>query len=56
LRKWDVIIVTKRACLVLQVNKFDHINLRFRFTWGDRQPDCLADRPVTGPRQSTINP
>eukprot|EP00983_Pelagomonas_calceolata_P130764 1161712-Pelagomonas_calceolata.AAC.18 len=26
---------------------------RFRFTWGDLQPDCLADRPVTGPRQPT---
>eukprot|EP00983_Pelagomonas_calceolata_P043487 1138920-Pelagomonas_calceolata.AAC.5 len=24
-----------------------------RFTWGDFQPDCSADRPVTGPRQST---
>eukprot|EP00983_Pelagomonas_calceolata_P029664 929098-Pelagomonas_calceolata.AAC.1 len=25
---------------------------RFRFTRGDLQPDCPADRPVTGPRQS----
>eukprot|EP00983_Pelagomonas_calceolata_P004396 142800-Pelagomonas_calceolata.AAC.1 len=25
----------------------------FRFKWGDFQPDCSADRPVTGPRQST---
>eukprot|EP00983_Pelagomonas_calceolata_P015726 498900-Pelagomonas_calceolata.AAC.1 len=25
----------------------------YSFTWGDLQPDCLADRPVTGPRQST---
>eukprot|EP00983_Pelagomonas_calceolata_P121428 1160801-Pelagomonas_calceolata.AAC.2 len=26
---------------------------RFKFTRGDLQPECLADRPVTGPRQST---
>jgi len=26
-----------------------------RFTWEDLQPDCSADRPVTGPRQSTIS-
>eukprot|EP00983_Pelagomonas_calceolata_P025992 815547-Pelagomonas_calceolata.AAC.7 len=24
-----------------------------RFIWGDLQSDCLADRPVTAPRQST---
>eukprot|EP00983_Pelagomonas_calceolata_P012132 388828-Pelagomonas_calceolata.AAC.1 len=29
------------------------IFIRFRFTQGDLQPDCLADQPVTGPRQST---
>ena len=27
---------------------------RFRFTREDLQPDRSADRPVTGPRQSTI--
>eukprot|EP00983_Pelagomonas_calceolata_P000237 8066-Pelagomonas_calceolata.AAC.1 len=25
----------------------------YRLKWGDLQPDCLADRPVTVPRQST---
>ena len=28
---------------------------RFRITWGDFQPDCSADRPVTGPRQVNNN-
>eukprot|EP00983_Pelagomonas_calceolata_P101093 1158653-Pelagomonas_calceolata.AAC.8 len=34
---------------------FEHrlLRFRFRFTWGDLQPDCSADRPVTDPRQST---
>eukprot|EP00983_Pelagomonas_calceolata_P064520 1148169-Pelagomonas_calceolata.AAC.1 len=26
---------------------------RIRFTWEDLQPDCSADRPVTGPHQPT---
>eukprot|EP00983_Pelagomonas_calceolata_P019467 612123-Pelagomonas_calceolata.AAC.1 len=25
----------------------------YRFKWGELQPGCSADRPVTGPRQST---
>eukprot|EP00983_Pelagomonas_calceolata_P045135 1139574-Pelagomonas_calceolata.AAC.11 len=25
----------------------------YRFAWGDLQPDCSADWPVTGPCQST---
>eukprot|EP00983_Pelagomonas_calceolata_P081677 1155650-Pelagomonas_calceolata.AAC.4 len=28
----------------------------YRYTWENLQPDCLADRPVTGPRQSTKCP
>eukprot|EP00983_Pelagomonas_calceolata_P029921 936657-Pelagomonas_calceolata.AAC.1 len=28
----------------------------YRFTQGDLQPDCSADRPVTGPRQPTEYP
>eukprot|EP00983_Pelagomonas_calceolata_P031739 995688-Pelagomonas_calceolata.AAC.1 len=51
-------IITKRAsclggkpvgpdCMLLCVN------CPCAITQGDLQPDCLADRPVTGPRQST---
>jgi outer membrane scaffolding protein for murein synthesis (MipA/OmpV family) len=29
---------------------------RFRFTWGNLQPDCLADRPVTDPSHSITQP
>jgi hypothetical protein len=32
------------------------IKIKIKITWDDLQPDCSADQPVTGPRQSTANP
>jgi len=55
-RQWRFGVV--RVALPVK-SKSTHTWQRFLqdwITWGDLQPDCPADRPVTGPHQPTPHP